>query len=239
MDSPMQNAGAPQVIARGVWNVTPGMSASYLVTGSDLALLIDTGPGVTNVKEAVTQITGHPVIVVLTHKHADHTGGARYFDCLYAHPYEIDGLSELGKEIVPVEEGYVFQLGGRSLQVISIPGHTPGSIALFDRDNRMMFTGDMLSDRPVFMMGSDSDYDEYIATMDKLIEMSPLIDAFYGAHGTLANPPDMPAKLKKAAELKKAGKLVPKASDGPMSGSVYLSEDGVGFIVPNRAPTAN
>lgn len=43
---------------------------------------------------------------------------------------------------VPVEDGHVFNLGGRKVVVLSVPGHTRGSIALIDVMNRVMFTGD-------------------------------------------------------------------------------------------------
>jgi glyoxylase-like metal-dependent hydrolase (beta-lactamase superfamily II) len=41
-----------------------------------------------------------------------------------------------------IQDGYVFDLGGRVLEVISVPGHTPGSICLLDRQARVLFTGD-------------------------------------------------------------------------------------------------
>jgi hydroxyacylglutathione hydrolase len=44
--------------------------------------------------------------------------------------------------LVPIQAGHVFDLGDRALQVISVPGHTPGSICLLDRQARLLFTGD-------------------------------------------------------------------------------------------------
>jgi glyoxylase-like metal-dependent hydrolase (beta-lactamase superfamily II) len=41
-----------------------------------------------------------------------------------------------------IQDGHVFDLGGRVLEVISVPGHTPGSICLLDRQARILFTGD-------------------------------------------------------------------------------------------------
>jgi glyoxylase-like metal-dependent hydrolase (beta-lactamase superfamily II) len=41
-----------------------------------------------------------------------------------------------------IQDGYVFDLGGRTLEVVSVPGHTPGSICLLDRQARVLFTGD-------------------------------------------------------------------------------------------------
>ncbi|MBN1814644.1 MAG: MBL fold metallo-hydrolase [Anaerolineae bacterium] len=44
--------------------------------------------------------------------------------------------------LVAVQDGHVFDLGGRALQVVLVPGHTPGSICLLDRQARLLFTGD-------------------------------------------------------------------------------------------------
>ncbi|MBW9152261.1 MBL fold metallo-hydrolase [Clostridium estertheticum] len=46
---------------------------------------------------------------------------------------------------MPVKEGHVFDLGERELEVMYLPGHTNGSIALLDRKNRVLFSGDTIS----------------------------------------------------------------------------------------------
>ena len=47
----------------------------YLLCGMDKALLIDTGLGVANIREAVDELTDLPVTAVTTHVHWDHIGG--------------------------------------------------------------------------------------------------------------------------------------------------------------------
>ncbi len=44
--------------------------------------------------------------------------------------------------LVTIQDGHVFDLGRRTLEVIRVPGHTPGSICLLDRQARLLFTGD-------------------------------------------------------------------------------------------------
>ncbi len=58
---------------------------SYLLVGSNAALLIDTGLGIGNIKKAVNKITDLPVKVVTTHAHWDHIGGHAYFDEIAVH----------------------------------------------------------------------------------------------------------------------------------------------------------
>jgi glyoxylase-like metal-dependent hydrolase (beta-lactamase superfamily II) len=40
-----------------------------------------------------------------------------------------------------IHDGDKIDLGGRQLEIISTPGHTPDAICLFDRANRLLFTG--------------------------------------------------------------------------------------------------
>ena len=53
-----------------------------------------------------------------------------------------------------VEEGHVFDLGDRSLRVVHLPGHTPGSIGLIDERVRILFTGDVMYCKERFSMNS-------------------------------------------------------------------------------------
>ena len=56
-----------------------------------------------------------------------------------------------------LSDGDLIDLGDRRLRVIHAPGHTPGSILLYDEDLRWLYTGDVLNDSPVFdeMYGAD------------------------------------------------------------------------------------
>lgn len=58
--------------------------------------------------------------------------------------YDPDAIHPIEKqpELVPITEGYVFDLGERKLEVIETPGHTPGSIVLVDDKARILFSGD-------------------------------------------------------------------------------------------------
>lgn len=58
--------------------------------------------------------------------------------------YDPDAIHPIEKtpELIPIQEGYRFELGNRSLEVIETPGHTPGSICLIDDKARILFSGD-------------------------------------------------------------------------------------------------
>ena len=55
----------------------------YLVQGTEKALLIDTGCGIGKLKEYIETLTKKPLIVVCTHGHMDHAGGADAFEEVY------------------------------------------------------------------------------------------------------------------------------------------------------------
>ena len=59
----------------------------YLVVGEEKACLLDTCGGIGNIKEYVETITDKPIMVVLTHGHLDHIGGASLFEEVYM-PHE-------------------------------------------------------------------------------------------------------------------------------------------------------
>ena len=65
----------------------------YLLCGEESAVLIDTGLGVSNIREIVDSLTKLPVMVVTTHIHWDHIGGHKYFDNIAVHEKEKNWLS--------------------------------------------------------------------------------------------------------------------------------------------------
>lgn len=69
---------------------------SYLLLGSNQAALIDTGMGVSNIRNEVEKITNLPVIVLNTHTHFDHTGDNHRFQKIacFGESYEIANLNK-------------------------------------------------------------------------------------------------------------------------------------------------
>ncbi len=67
----------------------PGDVGSILITGTQYAMLIDTGYGFVNLKEKIDMMTDLPLIVVNTHGHTDHVGGNMYFDEVWINKADI------------------------------------------------------------------------------------------------------------------------------------------------------
>ena len=71
-------------IKKGVWHVDEsGLDAMYVVKGSKMSAVIDTGTGIGNFKGLVESLVGNPYIVLITHGHVDHAGGCGQFEEVY------------------------------------------------------------------------------------------------------------------------------------------------------------
>jgi len=66
---------------------------SYLILGSERAILFDTGMGIGNIQAEVEALTGLPVVVVVSHCHYDHIGDNYRYDEVWA----FDNDSEIGR----------------------------------------------------------------------------------------------------------------------------------------------
>jgi len=105
-------------------------------------------------------------------------------------------------------------LGGRVLQVISTPGHTPDSISLLDADNGLLFTGDTYYPGPIFLYRPETDLDAYIASVRKLAGMAPRLQLLLPAHNLpIADPADL-GRVVEAIDQVRAGKIKGVAREG-------------------------
>jgi hydroxyacylglutathione hydrolase len=144
----------------------------YLVEGSDRAALIDTGVGLGDLKGLVAGLTAKPLIVLLTHGHLDHAGGASAFSAVYMNPADRrvlaghqdralqadyarmilgdrfalirddDYAAPASGNFLPLLPGDIFELGGITLEICEGKGHTPGSVTILLTEERTLLLGD-------------------------------------------------------------------------------------------------
>lgn len=67
-----------------------------------------------------------------------------------------------------VDEGQMIDLGNRAFEVLHLPGHSPGSIGLWEKRTGILFSGDAVYDGPLLDGLPDADINDYIATMNRL-----------------------------------------------------------------------
>lgn len=182
----------------------------YLLIGREKALLLDSGYGEGNLRELVEQITDKPVMVMNTHGHFDHTGGNAWWseawmtrDAVPLSRQTFEPLHDVWLSTKPhrdyreniVRDGDKFDLGGRVVEVISVPAHSESSIALLDSAARLLFTGDELESGQVLLfstLGGDTVHQlaqRHRANMQKLKARRSEYDFICPAHnGTMLDP---------------------------------------------------
>lgn len=214
--------------------IEDNMVRCLLFIGTERALLVDAGfGGVNSLKQLVKSLTDRPVQLVITHADPDHIGAAAEFDTVYMHTNEIARYTQMAgtsSQISPLAENDIIDIGGRRFEVVLIPGHTWGSIALLDRENRVVVVGDLVSSMPVFMFGEDRNFDAYMTSLGKLSCMKAAFDEIYPGHGMIPLPPEQIDKLIAAAKKLAAGELSPQEPPFPMPARMYVC-DGAGFYI--------
>ena len=93
-------------------------------------------------------------------------------------------------EMIPIWEGDGLDIGTFSFEVILIPGHTPGSIALLEPDKKFLIGGDSIqTGGSIFMSGPGRNFESFRASMAKLEEYIDEFDVVYSSHNDLKVEP--------------------------------------------------
>ncbi|MEM7413417.1 MAG: MBL fold metallo-hydrolase [Myxococcota bacterium] len=79
-----------------------------------------------------------------------------------------------------LQEGDALDLGDRRFEVLHLPGHSPGSIGLWEADSGVLFSGDAIYDGPLLDTLPDSDIDDYVRTMERLRSLP--VQVVHGGH---------------------------------------------------------
>jgi len=79
-----------------------------------------------------------------------------------------------------VDDGDVIDLGDRSFEVLHLPGHSPGSIGLWEQATGVLFSGDAVYDGPLLDELDGSDIETYVQTMRRLRELP--VTVVHGGH---------------------------------------------------------
>ena len=113
-----------------------------------------------------------------------------------------------------LHDGDKIELGGRALKVISVPGHTPDSIALVDKENGLLFTGDTFYAGPIYLYRPETDLDAYVASVQRLAAIAPHVQLLLPAHNVPVGDPAVLPKVVNAMQKVRRGEVKPVAKDG-------------------------
>ena len=180
-------------IDESTWRIEDGFVRFFLLAGKERALLIDTGAATPDAKRIAESLTELPLLLLNTHADGDHISGNAAFPEFYMHPDDYRNMQVAEKfpesRLLPLQDGDRIDLGDRPLDIIAIPGHTFGSIAVLDVKNRVLFSGDSVQDGHIYMFGPNRAPDLFPASLQKLIDMEPRFSRVFPCHGT----PELPA----------------------------------------------
>lgn len=190
------------------WRIEENGVRSFLFLGEKRALLVDTGFGTGDLRACVENLTNLPIILVNTHADRDHIGCNAQFAAAHMHPAEYDRYGAGDVESArPLWEGDTIDLGNRRFAVILIPGHTPGSIALLDEENRLLISGDSVQTGNIFMFGPGRNLPAYIASLEKLMDLRDSFDTVYPSHGNFPLSSDILPDLLEGSRRALAGEI--------------------------------
>ncbi len=203
------------------------------VRGRDRDLLVDTGLGVSSLRDEIRDLTDKPLIAIATHIHYDHVGCLHEFDHRFMHRIEAPlmpdyretcwlKISDFPEELHPalrwhsdvlvdavphadfdidhyritsttvtktVDEGDVIDLGNRHFEVFHLPGHSPGSLGLWESATGTFFSGDALYDGQLLDELPDSSIPDYIETMIRIRKLP--VSVVHGGHEPSFGPARM------------------------------------------------
>ncbi len=180
--------------------VAPPLAANCYLLLDDKNAIIDVGGDIKFILEAISKYIDPKDLdyVILTHSHYDHAAAAGHFKGIAKIAIHKDEYSLLkaqnftsylfGVSFKPFEPdlmlkgGEVIELGNLRLEVIHTPGHSPGSICLYEANKKWLFSGDT-----VFAHGSFGRVDlpggsarELIRSLEKLSKLD--VENLYPGH---------------------------------------------------------
>ena len=131
------------------------------------------------------------------------------------------GVTEENHQVKPfaptarVGEGSRIDLGGVSLEALAVPGHTPDAVALYDRENGRLFTGDTYYKGPIWLFVPETDLAAYRTSIARLAALAPSLKAVYGAHNEPFSAPEELIKVRDGFEAVMDGEKEPaEIADG-------------------------
>lgn len=170
---------------------------TFLLLGESKALLIDTAFGRGEFPNLIEELKGdRELCVVNTHGHYDHTGGNPWFPQVHMHqnakaiaknPFRVpdqtwyENLPYPDYEMIAVEDGHIFDLGDRQIEVIYTPAHADSSLSFIDHKRRLLFSGDEF-DSGQANLGNLASVGDFLENMKRLRALEGEFDLILPSH---------------------------------------------------------
>jgi glyoxylase-like metal-dependent hydrolase (beta-lactamase superfamily II) len=151
---------------------------TWVIGTGDAVIVVDPGPDdERHIKRVAAQVADRRVVaVLLTHGHADHSGGAAAFAGMVGAPVRaLDPRHRLGEE--GLGDGNVVTAGEAEVRVVATPGHSFDSLCFWLPQDRAMLTGDTILGRGTTVIAHDGDLGDYLRSLDRLRQSAELLEA--------------------------------------------------------------
>ena len=214
------------------WRIEDNGVRFFVLEGTEKAMMIDSGMNTPDAREIAETLTSKPLELLNTHADRDHISGNSSFEHFYMNPAEEENYraaSGAGK-VIPLYEGQIIELGDRPLEIIEIPGHTPGSVAILDINRRVLISGDSVQDGNIFMFGRFRNLKEYVPSMKKLLKYTDWFNSIFPTPGSIPVGPDIIPKLIEGAEQILSGKAEGKPVERFGMKAVLYRFEEAGFL---------
>lgn len=138
----------------------------YIVFDQDSkeTMVVDPAGDVDRIVDMINILKGNLKYIFLTHCHGDHIGGVtelknRMGGKILIHRYDADGLNDPKINLTEfldgfteieleadsrIDDGDLLHIGEMEFRVIHTPGHTKGGVSLYQKEQKLLFSGDTL-----------------------------------------------------------------------------------------------
>lgn len=197
------------------------------------AVVVDPGPLDQDHLQALAG-AGPVELILITHRHADHTAGSARLHQLTGAPVRASDPAHCHGNGTPLLDGEVLRAAGLEVRVVATPGHTSDSVCFHlpgDGPDGSVLTGDTILGSGTTMLDyPDGTLGGYLASLDKLESLGPA--TVLPAHGpVLPSLTDIVShyrahRLERLAQIRAAlDRLGPDATAGDVADAVYSDVD--------------
>ncbi|HWZ82163.1 MAG TPA: MBL fold metallo-hydrolase [Terriglobales bacterium] len=113
-----------------------------------------------------------------------------------------------------LRDGEQIDLGGRIVEVLFTPGHTPDSLSLLDSKNGLLFTGDTFYPGPIYLFVPETDFAAYTQSVTRLAALEPQLSLLLPAHNVPVAEPILLKRLAKAVQQVNRGDAKARVTEG-------------------------
>ena len=131
-----------------------------------------------------------------------------------------------------IRDGHELDLGGRRLEVLHVPGHTPDAVALLDRAAGLLFTGDTFYEGPIWLYAPETDLGAFARSVDRLAALAPTLRKLLPAHNIPVSSPHRLIELREAVTRVRSGAATPVDKG---NGQIEFPFEGFSILTSKKA----